>query len=66
MVDPEHLELSIQRQCELLGVSRSSYYFEPKEISDLEFTLLKLLDEQYMKTPFYGSRKMTVFLHSQG
>ena len=66
MVDPEHPELSIQRQCELLGVSRSSYYYQPQEISTEELTLLRLMDEQYMKTPFYGSRKYTVFLRSLG
>ena len=66
MVDPKHSELCIQRQCELLGISRSSYYYEPKEISSEELTLLRLLDEQYMKTPFYGSRKMTVYLNILG
>jgi len=66
LVDPEHPELSIQRQCELLGVSRSSYYYQPQEISTEELTLLRLMDEQYMKTPFYGSRKYTVFLRSLG
>ena len=66
MVDPKHPELCIQRQCELLGISRSSYYYEPKEISSEELTLLRLLDEQYMKTPFYGSRKMTVYLNTLG
>ena len=66
MVDPKHPELCIQRQCELLGISRSSYYYEPKEISSEELMLLRLLDEQYMKTPFYGSRKMTVYLNTLG
>ncbi len=66
MVDPKHEELSIQRQCELLGVNRSSYYYQAKEISSEEFTLLRLLDEQYLKTPFYGSRKMTQYLRSLG
>ncbi|MGH2414994.1 MAG: IS3 family transposase [Microcystaceae cyanobacterium] len=66
MVDPKHQQLSVQRQCELLGVSRSSYYYEPQEISCEELTLLRLMDEQYLKTPFYGSRKYTVFLCSLG
>jgi putative transposase len=66
LVDPKHPELCIQRQCELLGINRSSYYYEPKEISSEELTLLRLLDEQYMKTPFYGSRKMTVYLNTLG
>ena len=66
MIDPNHPELCIQRQCELLGISRSSYYYEPKAISSEELTLLRLLDEQYMKTPFYGSRKMAVYLNTLG
>jgi putative transposase len=66
LVEVEHPQLSVQKQCQLLGVNRSSYYYQPKEISEEELTLLRLLDEQYMKTPFYGSRKFTVFLRSQG
>jgi len=42
LVDPKHPELCIQRQCELLEISRSSYYYEPKEISSEELTLLRL------------------------
>jgi putative transposase len=66
LVDPKHLQLSLQRQCQILGVSRSSYYYQPKEISEEELKLLRLLDEQYTKTPFYGSRKMTIYLRSIG
>ena len=66
MVEVEHLQLSVKKQCQLLGVSRSSYYYQPKEVAEEELTLLRLLDEQYMKTPFYGSRKFTVFLRSMG
>jgi putative transposase len=47
-------------------VSHSSYYYKPKEILTEELTLLRLMDEQYMKTPFYGSRKYVVFLRSLG
>jgi putative transposase len=66
MVKPDYPELSIQNQCQLLGISRSSYYYQPQDISDEELRLLKLLDEQYLKTPFYGSRKMTVYLRLLG
>ena len=62
----DHLELSIRRQCELLSLSPSSYYYQLKPVSDEEITLLRLLDEQYLKTPFYGSRKMTEFLRELG
>lgn len=54
------------RQCELLSVSRSSLYYQPVYPSDEELTLLRLLDEQYLKTPFYGSRRMTVHLQQHG
>ena len=58
--------MSIKRQCELLGVSRSSYYYQPRAMSDEEQSMLRFLDEQYLKTPFYGTRRMTVYLRAQG
>jgi putative transposase len=62
----DHPELSITHQCELLSLSHSSYYYHSKSISEEERSLLRLLDEQYLKTPFYGSRKMTVYLRELG
>jgi putative transposase len=56
-VEPDHPQLSIARQCELLGLSRSSYYYEPVSESEEDLLLMKLLDEQYTRTPFYGKRK---------
>ncbi len=47
-------------------MNRSSYYYKPRGVSEEELTLLRLLDEQYLKTPFYGSRKFTAFLRSSG
>ena len=63
MVD--HRELSVVRQCQLLGFARSSFYYQPQAPSDEELTLLRLLDQQYLETPFYGSRRMTVSLRQQ-
>ncbi len=54
------------RQCQLLGVSRSSLYYQPIDPSDEEMTLLKLIDQQYLRTPFYGSRRMKAYLQTQG
>jgi len=54
------------RQCELLNISRSSLYYQPVNPSDEELTILRLLDEQYLQTPFYGSRRMTVHLQQRG
>lgn len=60
------MELSISEQCELLGLSRSGWYYKPREVSIYELELMRLLDEQYMLTPFYGIRRMTVSLHQLG
>lgn len=58
--------LSISRQCELLGLARSSYYYTPLGVSEEDLHLMRLLDEQYIKTPFYGYRRMSCWLDSQG
>lgn len=66
MVNPSDPELSLKEQCQLLGINRSSYYYQAKEPKEEENELLRLLDEQYLKTPFYGSRKMTAYLRKKG
>jgi putative transposase len=54
--------LSIRRQCELLGLNRSTWYVKPGEPDADELALMRRLDEQYLLTPFYGSRRMAVAL----
>jgi putative transposase len=54
------------QQCELLGLARSSYYYEPVPENAENLLLMRLLDEQYTRTPFYGTRKMAAWLHTQG
>ena len=54
------------RQCELLGLGRSSYYYQPTGESAENLTLLRLLDEHYTRTPFYGVRRMTAVLRGAG
>src|SRR5260370_17020970 len=66
LVDWGHAELSVRRQCELLGVNRSGLYYEPVGESEENLGLMRLLDEQYTRTPFYGSRKMTEWLTTIG
>jgi putative transposase len=66
MIHREHPQLSLVRQCSLLGVSRSSLYYQPAPASAEDLELMALLDRQYLKTPFYGSRKMTAWLRAQG
>jgi putative transposase len=58
--------LSVRRQCELLGLNRSGLYYEPARESLENLPLMRLLDEPYLKTPFYGSRRMTAWLTRQG
>jgi putative transposase len=58
--------MSIRRQCELLGLNRSSYYLPPATESEENLRLMRRIDEQFLKTPFYGSRKMTIALERSG
>jgi len=66
MVDPEHPRLSLQRQCELLGLARSSYYYQAKGEAPYNIELMRLIDEQYTRRPFFGILRMTDWLHRQG
>jgi putative transposase len=66
MVDPQHPELSIRRQCQLLGLSRATYYYAPAQETPLNLKLMRLIDEQYLRTPFYGYRRMTAYLRRGG
>jgi len=65
-VDVNHDTLSIVRQCELLGLPRSTCYYHGAGESEKNLELMRLLDEQYMQTPFYGSRRMAWWLQEQG
>lgn len=53
-------------QCKLLGISRSGLYYQPAGISQENLTLMKLIDRQYLATPFYGARRLVVWLKKQG
>ena len=66
LIEPAHDELSIRRQCELLGLNRASYYYEPATETALNLTLMRLIDEEYTAHPFKGRRKMTLHLRKQG
>ncbi len=66
MLEPDHPELSLRRQCELFGLARATYYYQPAGESELNLRLMRLLDEQYLKTPFYGWPKLTAWLRQQG
>ncbi len=66
MVDSKHPDLSITRQCELLEISRGSLYYRPKGESLLNLKLMRLIDKQFLETPFYGSRQMARHLRREG
>jgi putative transposase len=66
LIDAGHPALSIRRQCELLGLSRSSLYYEPAPETPENLRLMRLIDEQYTACPFYGSRRMTQWLTQRG
>jgi putative transposase len=58
--------LSVVAQCELLGLPRSSYYYDPVPESADNLAIMRWIDEQYLETPFYGSRRMTQCLIRAG
>jgi putative transposase len=67
----KHEKLSVARQCKLLGVTRSVIYAQAQReknpiVNELEITLLRLLDEEYTRHPFYGTRRMTQYLRDCG
>jgi putative transposase len=66
MVEPEHPALPIVRQCALLSISRSAYYGPVKGESPLNLALMRLIDAQFLETPWYGSRQMARHLRRAG
>ena len=66
LVDRRHRCLSVVRQCQLLGVSRSSFYYRANGTSPQDLTLMREIDRQYLETPLYGSRRMKACLERQG
>lgn len=66
MIDANHPHLSISRQCELIGLVRSVFYYQPAKANDENLRLMEEIDREYLKYPFYGTRKMTEVLKQQG
>jgi putative transposase len=66
MIEWGHAELSVRRQCGLLGLNRASLYYVPAQESAENLELMRVIDEHYTRTPFYGSRRMTADLQRQG
>jgi putative transposase len=66
MIEPGHSRLSILRQCELVSISRSGFYRRPAGESPLNLELMRLIDAQFLETPWYGSRQMAHHLRREG
>ena len=66
MIEYAHPQISVRRQCELIGLSRTGLYYEGRGESAENLGLMRLLDEQYTRTPFYGVERMTAWLREHG
>ncbi len=62
MIERDHPRLSIGRQCKLVSIARSSFYFAGKGESPFNLELMRVIDEQFLDTPWYGARQMARFL----
>jgi putative transposase len=65
-VEPGHAAIPVMRQCGLLDLAPSSFYYRPAGEDRLNLELMRRLDEEYTKHPFYGSRKLVVCLRRAG
>ena len=66
LIEPGHPELSLRRQCELIDLNRSAWYYQPAGEFEYNLLLMRLIDKQYTQTPFYGWPRMTAQLRRQG
>lgn len=66
MIERGHPDLPVGKQCRLLSISRSSFYYEPKGETELNLGLMQTIDEQFLETPFFGVRHMTWHLRNEG
>ena len=62
LIEPNHPQLSLRRQCHLVDLHRSGYYYEPAKESEENLHLMRLIDEEYMRHPFLGSRRLCDYL----
>ena len=66
MIQQEKADLSISKQCKLLYINRSNYYYQPKGENESNLAMMHLIDQEYMKYPFFGSRQMRCHLNRMG
>jgi len=65
-IDRDHKDFSVSRQCELLGLSRSAYYYQAREIDTRDLGIMRLIDKEFTDYPFFGSRRLSDWLAEQG
>ena len=66
MIDPDHPRLPVVRQCTLVALSRSTYYYAPREERAFNRQVMRCIDEQFLATPWYGSRQWPVTCGGKG
>ena len=66
MIERTHPKLSVGAQCQLLSISRSSFYYAPQGETAMNLDLMLKVDKQFLDTPFYGVRQMTWHLQNEG
>ena len=66
MIEPGHARLSIARQCDLVSISRSGFYYRPAGETPLNVELMRMIDAQFLETPWHGSRQMVRHLRREG
>jgi putative transposase len=66
MIETEHPSLPVVRQCELVSISRSSFYYRPVGETAENLALMRLIDAQFLEAPWYGSRQMARHLRREG
>lgn len=66
MIETDHPQLSIRRQCDLIDLHRGTFYYTPAGETPLNLALMRQIDEEYTRHPFYGSPKMTIYLQRRG
>lgn len=66
LIDPQDSELSVRRQCELLGLARASYYYQPASETAYNLALMRRIDELHLKYPFFGWPRITDWLRKEG
>jgi len=65
LIEPDNKEISISKQCELLEISRTQYYYKAKSESQENLDIMREMDKQYLKTPYYGVERLTAHIRKK-